>query len=53
MSGHNDLNQPRCRPNLNITENCTYSQSSTSQFWEKYVLNITDGLGPPGDLGGF
>lgn len=23
------------------------------QFWEKYVLNMTDGLGEPGDLGGF
>ena len=31
----------------------TYVQSSTTQFWEKYVLNITDGLVEPGDLGGF
>ncbi|XP_059095413.1 sodium-dependent proline transporter-like [Tigriopus californicus] len=43
----------RCRPTLGITENCTKFQTSSEQFWEKYVLNITDGLGEFGDLGGF
>jgi len=45
-----------CNPLLNITQethNCTNTQTSSQQFWEKYVLNITDGLGEPGDLGGF
>ncbi len=26
---------------------------STVMFWERYILNITDELPPPGDLGGF
>ncbi len=70
------LKLDRCRPHLNITTHCTYTQTSSqqvsissyviyihifvhtynfvlSQFWERYVLNITDGLGEPGDLGGF
>ena len=46
------LKLERCRPGL-VEENCTSIQSSTTQFWEKYVLNITNGLGEPGDLGGF
>ena len=48
------LGKDRCRPLIGITENCTYVQSSTSQFWEKYVLRLTPGgLGEFGDLGGF
>ena len=43
----------RCRPRFGITDNCTYTESSTTQFWERYVLNMTDGLGEVGDLGGF
>ena len=43
----------RCYPQHNITEDCTYIQSSTAQFWEKYVLNLSDGLEEFGDLGGF
>ena len=39
-----DYEAQRCRPFLNITENCTHSQSSTEQFWEKYVLNQSDSL---------
>lgn len=47
------LGLKRCQPDHNITTNCTYIESSTTQFWERYVLNITSGLGSPGDLGGF
>jgi hypothetical protein len=43
----------RCLPHHNITENCTYIETPATQFWERYVLNITTGLGDPGDLGGF
>ena len=43
----------RCRPYVGITENCTYITSSTTQFWEKYVLNMTTGLKEFGDIGGF
>lgn len=43
----------RCRPTLGITGNCTKLQTSSEQYWEKYVLNITEGLGEFGDLGGF
>eukprot|EP00095_Tigriopus_kingsejongensis_P003208 maker-scaffold50_size457468-snap-gene-1.20 protein:Tk03208 transcript:maker-scaffold50_size457468-snap-gene-1.20-mRNA-1 annotation:"GABA transporter " len=47
------VGKQRCRPAIGITENCTNLQTSTTQFWEKYVLNITSGLGDFGDLGGF
>ena len=51
---HLNFSLPRCYPTENITENCTYIESSTTQFWEKYVLNITQGgFGEFGDLGGF
>ena len=47
------LGLKRCQPAHGITENCTYAETPSQQFWEKYVLNITDGLDAPGDLGGF
>lgn len=47
------LGMERCYPGIR-EENCTYIQSSTSQFWEKYVLNISNQLSPNfGDIGGF
>ena len=46
------LSLKQCNP-PHVTENCTNIQSSTTQFWEKYVLNITPGLTEFGDLGGF
>ena len=33
--------------------NCTYKETPATQFWEKYVLEITPQLPEPGDLGGF
>ena len=33
---------PRCYPQEGITENCTYLESPATQFWERYVLNITE-----------
>merc|ERR1719305_2197270 len=44
---------PRCYPQEGITENCTYLESPATQFWERYVLNITETMPEPGDLGGF
>ena len=49
-----NISLPRCYPNEGITVNCTTKESSTLQFWEIYVLNLTKPrLGEPGDLGGF
>ena len=37
-----------------VTENCTNAENPSEQFWYNSVLNISlDGLGEPGDLGGF
>merc|ERR1711963_194671 len=37
-----------------VTENCTNAENPSEQFWYNAVLNISlDGLGEPGDLGGF
>lgn len=47
------LKLPACNDYLNVTTNCTRLQSSSTQYWEKYVLNITDGLKDFGDIGGF
>ena len=33
---------PRCYPQEGITENCTFLESPATQFWERYVLNITE-----------
>jgi len=43
----------RCRPDYGIVDNCTYAETPATQFWERYILNITSGLKIPGDLGGF
>ena len=54
QDGSFNISLPRCYPNENITVNCTTKESSTLQFWEIYVLNLTKPrLGEPGDLGGF
>ncbi|CAB4058859.1 unnamed protein product [Lepeophtheirus salmonis] len=46
----------RCRLGaigLNLSE-CTYAERPSVQYWERYVLNLTEGgLGEPGDIGGF
>lgn len=47
-----------CHPSSSTMDrtaaNCTHLQSSTAQFWEKYVLNLTASLSEElGDLGGF
>jgi len=50
------LGLQRCNPSENITEethNCTYLETPATQFLEKYVLEITPGIGELGDLGGF
>ena len=49
------LSQDRCYPELNMTTECTNKTTSSTQFWEKYVLNITrGGLSEDfGDVGGF
>ena len=46
------LSLKSCNP-PHVVDNCTYSQSSTTQFWERYVLDLTPGLQEFGDLGGF
>ena len=34
-----------------ITQNCTYIQTAATQYWERFVLNLTDGgLGEPGNI---
>ena len=47
------LGLKRCNVAENITVNCTYLETPATQFWEKYVLEITPNIGEPGDLGGF
>ena len=34
-------------------DNCTDYTTPATQFWERYVLNITADIGEPGNLGGF
>ena len=42
------------KPGTEKLRNCTFHESSALQYWERYVLNITDGLSEtPGDIGGF
>ena len=37
-----------------ILETCSWQETSALQYWERYVLQITDKLSDdPGDLGGF
>merc|ERR1712241_1412647 len=41
---------------VNITptnSNCTYKETPATQFWEKYVLQITPGMPDAGSVGGF
>ena len=33
---------PRCYPQEGITEDCTFLESPATQFWERYVLSITE-----------
>lgn len=47
------LGLKRCNVAENITVNCTYLETPATQFWERYVLEITPNIGEPGDLGGF
>ena len=47
------LGLKRCNVAENITVNCTYLETPATQFWEKYVLEITPNIGEPGDIGGF
>jgi len=46
-----EMRKPPCFPTSN--GNCSNLQSSSEQFWEKYVLNINEGLVQFGDIGGF
>ena len=42
------------KPGTEKLRNCSFHESSALQYWERYVLNITDGLSAaPGDIGGF
>ena len=42
------------KPGTEVLRNCSFLESSALQYWERYVLNITDGLSAqPGDIGGF
>ena len=44
------LGQERCYPKFGKTENCTYIQTAATQYWERFVLNLTEGgLGEPGN----
>jgi len=49
------LGMKRCVDNdyVTITENCTYKETPATQFWEKYVLQITPGMPDAGSVGGF
>merc|ERR1739838_508429 len=47
------LGLQRCVPNEGIVENCTYLETPATQYWEKYVLEITPEIPELGDLGGF
>lgn len=41
-------------PGTEILRDCTFVESSAVQYWERYVLQITDKLSDtPGDIGGF
>jgi len=46
-----EMKMTSCSP-ITLT-NCTRLQPSSEQFWEKYVLNINDGLLEFGDIGSF
>ena len=42
------------KPGTEVLRNCTFIESSALQYWERYVLQITDKLSDtPGDIGGF
>ena len=42
------------KPGTEVLRNCSFHESSALQYWERYVLNITDQLSAtPGDIGGF
>jgi hypothetical protein len=44
------LGLDRCYPKFGKTENCTYIQTAATQYWERFVLNLTEGgLGEPGN----
>ena len=41
-------------PGTEILRDCTFVESSAVQYWERYVLQISDKLSDtPGDIGGF
>ena len=42
------------KPGTEVLRNCSFLESSALQYWERYVLNLTDTLSAtPGDIGGF
>ena len=42
------------KPGTEVLRNCTFQESSALQYWERYVLQISDRLSEtPGDIGGF
>jgi len=45
--------KPEWIPDVENLDNCTNKETPAKQFWERFVLNITEKLPEPGDLGGF